>query len=92
MKKAQISDLRDYNKVLKQVSPGEPVTLTKNGEDAYILMEATEFKKTRAIAYVKNLLLEAEIAERLNPKTYTLEEVREMTDKQIHDHFNEDNI
>ena len=40
-----VSDLRDYNKVLKECANGEPVILTKNGRSAFVVMSVTEYDK-----------------------------------------------
>lgn len=43
-----ISDLRNYNKVLRDVSVGEPVFLTKNGRGRYALVDIADYEKTQA--------------------------------------------
>lgn len=43
-----VSDLRNYNDVLKTVAIGEPVFLTKNGRGRYALMDITDYEKTQA--------------------------------------------
>ena len=43
-----ISDLRNYNKVLRDVSVGEPVFLTKNGRGRYALVDIADYEKTHA--------------------------------------------
>ena len=43
-----VSDLRNYNEVLKAVSIGEPVFLTKNGRGRYALIDITDYEKTQA--------------------------------------------
>lgn len=43
-----ISDLRNYNKVLRDVSVGEPVFLTKNGRGRYALVDIKDYEKTQA--------------------------------------------
>jgi len=40
-----VSDLRDYNKVLKECVNGEPVLLTKNGRGAFVVMSVEEYDK-----------------------------------------------
>lgn len=44
-----ISDLRNYNEVLRDVSVGEPVFLTKNGRGRYALLDIADYEKTQAI-------------------------------------------
>ena len=43
-----VSDLRNYNEVLRDVSVGEPVFLTKNGRGRYAVVEITEYEKLKA--------------------------------------------
>ena len=40
-----VSDLRDYNKVLKECRCGEPVFLTKNGHGIFVLIDIKDFEK-----------------------------------------------
>lgn len=46
-----ISDLRNYNVILKDVAVGSPVYLTKNGRGCYAIIDISEyeeFEKTKA--------------------------------------------
>ncbi|AET67508.1 prevent-host-death family protein [Desulfosporosinus orientis DSM 765] len=43
-----ISDLRNYNEVLRDVSAGEPVFLTKNGRGKYAIVDIADYEKTQA--------------------------------------------
>ena len=43
-----VSDLRNYNDVLKTVAVNEPVFLTKNGRGRYVLSDITDYEKTQA--------------------------------------------
>jgi prevent-host-death family protein len=43
-----ISDLRNYNEVLRDVSVGEPVFLTKNGRGRYAIVDIADYEKTQA--------------------------------------------
>ncbi len=43
-----VSDLRNYNEVLKDVAVGEPVFLTKNGRGRYALVDIADYEKTKA--------------------------------------------
>ena len=43
-----VSDLRNYAEVLKDISVGEPVFLTKNGRGRYAIIDIEEYEKTRA--------------------------------------------
>ena len=44
-----VSDLRNYTDVLKDITAGELVFLTKNGRGRYVVMDMEDYEKTRAI-------------------------------------------
>lgn len=43
-----VSDLRNYNEVLRDIAVGEPVFLTKNGRGRYAIVDMEDFEKTQA--------------------------------------------
>ena len=43
-----VSDLRNYNEVLRDVAVKEPVFLTKNGRGRYVLMEIQDYERMQA--------------------------------------------
>jgi prevent-host-death family protein len=43
-----VSDLRNYNEVLRDVAVGDPVFLTKNGRGRYAIVDMAEYEKTQA--------------------------------------------
>ena len=43
-----ISDLRNYSEVLRDVSVGAPVFLTKNGRGRYAIVDMRDFEKMQA--------------------------------------------
>lgn len=43
-----VSDLRNYNEVLRDVASSEPVFLTKNGRGRYVIMDIDEYEKINA--------------------------------------------
>lgn len=43
-----ISDLRNYNEVLKDISTGEPAFLTKNGRGKFAILDIAEYEKLKA--------------------------------------------
>lgn len=43
-----VSDLRNYNEVLRDVAVGKPVFLTKNGRGRYALIDIADYEKTQA--------------------------------------------
>ena len=51
-----VSDLRNYNEVLKNCRKGEPVYLTKNGRGRFVVMDIEDYEHDRA---EKKLLDEA---------------------------------
>ncbi len=51
-----VSDLRNYNEVLKAVAVGEPVFLTKNGRGRYALIDIADYEKTQATIKLMNEL------------------------------------
>lgn len=55
-----VSDLRNYNDVLKDVSVGQPVFLTKNGRGRYVMVDMAEYEKTQATIKLLSKLTEAE--------------------------------
>ena len=40
-----VSDLRNYTEVLRDISVGEPVFLTKNGRGRYAIVDMEEYEK-----------------------------------------------
>ena len=55
-----VSDLRNYNEVLRDISVGEPVFLTKNGRGRYAIIDIEEYEKTRAALKLMNELSKGE--------------------------------
>ena len=57
-----VSDLRNYNKVLKNCHKGEPVYLTKNGRERFVVMDIEDYERDRAEKKLLMKLREAEEA------------------------------
>ncbi|MBQ2664494.1 MAG: type II toxin-antitoxin system Phd/YefM family antitoxin [Clostridia bacterium] len=55
-----VSDLRNYNEVLKDITAGDPVYLTKNGRGRYVIMDMDDYEKTQSIIKLLGKLSEAE--------------------------------
>lgn len=55
-----ISDLRNYNEVLKDIEVGSPVFLTKNGRSKFAIVDIEEYEKTQATIKLLSKLMEAE--------------------------------
>ena len=70
-----VSDLRNYSEVLKDISSGSPVYLTKNGRGRYVILDMEEYEKKEAII---QLIAELEKGRISGEKEgwYALEEVR----------------
>ena len=43
-----VSDLRNYNEVLRSVGIGSPVFLTKNGRGRFAIMDIGDYEKSQA--------------------------------------------
>jgi prevent-host-death family protein len=43
-----VSDLRNYTEVLRDITVGNPVFLTKNGRGKYVLLGMEDYEKTQA--------------------------------------------
>lgn len=57
-----VSDLRNYNEVLRDIAEDEPVFLTKNGRGRYVLMDIKEYEKLKAALKLMSQLAEGEQA------------------------------
>ena len=51
-----ISDLRNYSEVLREVSAGSPVFLTKNGRGRYAILDISDYEKAEASAVLMSEL------------------------------------
>ena len=61
-----ISDLRNYTEVLKEISDGSPVFLTRNGRGEYVILDMEEYDKLRATAQLMSKLEKSEQSAREN--------------------------
>ena len=61
-----VSDLRNYNEVLCNVSVGEPVFLTKNGRGRYVILDLEEYERTQATIKVLSEIAKGEKSAREN--------------------------
>ena len=55
-----VSDLRNYNEVLRDIAVGEPVFLTKNGRGRYVIVDMEDFEKTQATLKLMSELAKGE--------------------------------
>lgn len=72
-----VSDLRDYNKVLKDIGVGSPVFLTKNGRGKFAIVDIDEYEKTQATIKLLSKLMEAENRIKTDDDWMTEEQVKE---------------
>ncbi|MBS4031487.1 MAG: type II toxin-antitoxin system prevent-host-death family antitoxin [Clostridiales bacterium] len=71
-----VSDLRNYNEVLKGVTVGEPVFLTKNGRGKFAILDIKEYEKTQATIKLLSELMDAEKAVKNGDEWLSVEQVR----------------
>lgn len=70
-----ISDLRNYNEVLRDVEAGSPVFLTKNGRGKYAILDMEDYEKTQATIRLMNEIAKGRYSGETE-KLYTPEEMR----------------
>ena len=71
-----VSDLRNYNEVLRDISVGEPVFLTKNGRGRYVIIDIAEYQKQEATIKLLSKLAEAEKAIKTGEEWLTTDDVK----------------
>lgn len=72
-----VSDLRNYNEVLKDIGVDSPVFLTKNGRGKYAIVDIDEYEKTQAKIKLLSNLMEAENRIKTEDDWMTEEQVKE---------------
>ena len=71
-----VSDLRNYNEVLKNCVIGEPVFLTKNGRGKYGVMDSEDYEREKAEKKLLMKLQEAEDAVKDESAWMNLDELK----------------
>jgi len=71
-----VSDLRNYTEVLKDISSGSPVYLTKNGRGRYVIQEIADYEKKEAVIKLMTELERGRISGE-NEGWSSLEEIRQ---------------
>ena len=71
-----ISDLRNYNEVLKKCRTGEPVFLTKNGRGRFVVLDIEDYERDRAEKKLLMKLQEAEEAVKDGKGWLSLDELK----------------
>ena len=55
-----VSDLRNYNEVLRDIAVGEPVFLTKNGRGRYAILDMEDYERMQATIRLLSALSKGE--------------------------------
>lgn len=71
-----VSDLRNYNEVLKKCRIGEPVFLTKNGRGRFVVLDIEDYEKIQAEKKLLMRLKEAEEAVKGDGDWLSLKELK----------------
>lgn len=71
-----VSDLRNYNEVLKNCQIGEPVFLTKNGRGKFVVMDIEDYERQKAEKKLLMKLHEAEEAVKDENAWLSLDELK----------------
>ena len=71
-----VSDLRNYNEVLKNCVIGEPVFLTKNGRGKFVVMDIEDYEREKAEKKLLMKLQEAEEAVKDESAWMSLDELK----------------
>ena len=71
-----VSDLRNYNEVLKNCRIGEPVFLTKNGRGRFVVLDIEDYERDRAEKKLLMKLQEAEEAVKDDEGWLSLDELK----------------
>ena len=58
------SDLQNYNELLRNVAIREPVILTKNGKEKYVILDIADYEKMQATMKLITELAKGEKSER----------------------------
>ena len=78
-----VSDLRNYNEVLKNCQVGEPVFLTKNGRGKFVVMDIEDYEREKAEKKLLMKLQEAEEAVKDESTWMSLDELKKSVGVQL---------
>ena len=78
-----VSDLRNYNEVLKNCQVGEPVFLTKNGRGKFVVMDIEDYEREKAEKKLLMKLQEAEEAVKDERAWMSLDELKKSVGVQL---------
>ena len=71
-----VSDLRNYNEVLKNCQVGEPVFLTQNGRGKFVVMDMEDYEREKAEKKLLMKLQEADEAVKDESAWMSLDELK----------------
>jgi len=71
-----VSDLRNYNNVLRECTVGAPVYLTKNGRGRFVLLDAREYERDQAEKALFARITEAELRIQNGEPYMSIDELR----------------
>ena len=71
-----VSDLRNYNEVLKNCQAGKPVFLTKNGRGRFVVLDIEDYEREREEKKLLMKLQEAEEAVKDGEGWLSLDELK----------------
>ena len=78
-----VSDLRNYNEVLKNCQVGEPVFLTKNGRGKFVVMDMEDYEREMAEKKLLMKMQEAEEAVKDESTWMSLDELKKSVGVQL---------
>lgn len=73
-----VIDLKNYNEVLKNCRKGEPVFLTKNGRERFVVLDIEDYGREQAEKKLLVKLQEAEEAVKDGKGWLSLDELKEL--------------
>ena len=76
-----VSDLRNYNEVLKKCQVGEPVFLTKNGRGRFVVIDIEDYEREKAEKKLLMKLQEAEEAVKAGAEWLNIDELKAIVGK-----------
>ena len=73
-----VIDLKNYNEVLKNCRKGEPVFLTKNGRERFVVLDIEDYGREQAEKKLLVKLQEAEEAVKEGKGWMSMDELKEL--------------
>ena len=73
-----VIDLKNYNEVLKNCRKGEPVFMTKNGRERFVVLDIEEYGREQAEKKLLVKLQEAEEAVKDGKGWMSMDELKEL--------------